>query len=123
MTGPHMQRTPEGDAVQTFVVMPKAEGWIYFDELKPKIAHSRLAFMAMKFGDETLDKLFSEVLKPAMALTGFDLRRVSDDPRAGLIDDRIRVDIRNSRFWVKKPAETRFCQYPPRKDRNSASRR
>jgi hypothetical protein len=32
--------------------------------------------------------------------TGFDLRRIIDNPPAGLIDNRLRVEIRKSRFLV-----------------------
>ena len=32
--------------------------------------------------------------------TGFDLRRLDDEPRAGLIDDRLRVEIQSSRFLI-----------------------
>jgi nucleoside 2-deoxyribosyltransferase len=56
--------------------------------------------MAMPFGDALLDRMFSECFKPAVARTGFDLRRIIDNPPAGLIDDRLRVEIRRSRFVV-----------------------
>lgn len=63
-------------------------------------AQSRKAFMAMKFGDENLDRIFNDYFIPAVKETGFDLERVDTNPKAGLIDDKIRVDIRNSRFVI-----------------------
>jgi nucleoside 2-deoxyribosyltransferase len=56
--------------------------------------------MAMKFGDAELDAFFKNVLKPAAAQTGFELRKLDDQPKAGLIDDRLRVEIHNARFVV-----------------------
>jgi hypothetical protein len=40
------------------------------------------------------------VLKPAAKRAGFDLFKLDDRPRAGLIDDRMRVEIRASDFIV-----------------------
>lgn len=56
--------------------------------------------MAMKFGDEELDSLVENCFKPAVAETGFELKPLSDDPEAGLIDNRMRVEIRRSRFMI-----------------------
>ncbi len=56
--------------------------------------------MAMKFGDKELDELVDEFFRPAVAKTGFTLRRLDDVPKAGLIDDRMRVEIKSSRFLI-----------------------
>ncbi len=56
--------------------------------------------MAMRYGDGQLDKLFEDVLKPAVKQTGFDLFRLIDRPKAGLIDNRLRVEIQTSRFLI-----------------------
>ena len=76
------------------------EGWDYFEELIRGAKESRKAFMAMKFGDETLDMMLENYFKPAVEQTGFQLIRLDDTPRAGLIDDRLRVEIRTSRFLI-----------------------
>ncbi|MDI6447980.1 hypothetical protein [Anaerobaca lacustris] len=76
------------------------DGWRRYDELKRASSDSRKAFMAMKYGDKRLDKLFEDVLRPAVKQTGFDLVRLIDRPKAGLIDNRLRVEIRTSRFLV-----------------------
>ena len=39
-------------------------------------------------------------LMPAVASAGFDLVRLDEDPQAGSIDERLRVEIRKSRFLV-----------------------
>jgi len=81
------------DATLTF------KGWRYFDQLNRGAASSRKAFMAMKYGDSTLD-LCVDRARDAVEKTGFTLHRLDDVPKAGLIDDRLRVDIRTSRFLI-----------------------
>ena len=76
------------------------EGWQYYDQLKKGAVNSRKAFMAMKYGDKALDKVVEEVFKPAVKQTGFDLFKLVDKPKAGLIDDRLRVEIQTSRFLI-----------------------
>ena len=75
-------------------------GWEHFDRLQRGEVESRKAFMAMKYGDELLDRIVNETFRPAVAQTGFVLVRLDDQPQAGLIDDRLRVEIRNSRFLI-----------------------
>jgi nucleoside 2-deoxyribosyltransferase len=75
------------------------EGWRWYNEIGSH-KQSRRAFMAMKFGDEELDGLVENCFKPAVAETGFELKPLSDDPEAGLIDNRMRVEIRRSRFMI-----------------------
>jgi len=75
-------------------------GWEYFEELKRGALDSRKAFMAMEYGDEQLDSVVEDVFKPAVKQTGFGLFKLVDRPKAGLIDDRLRVEIRTSRFLI-----------------------
>jgi hypothetical protein len=76
------------------------KGWERFEELQRGKASGRHAFMAMQFGDVELDKIVEEHFKPAVEATGFDLKRLDDGQPAGLIDDRLRVEIRQSRFLI-----------------------
>jgi len=76
------------------------DGWAYYDKLRQKNPQSRVAFMAMQYGNQDLDRLVKDVFKPAVSKTGFDLRRLDENQRAGLIDDRLRVEIRNARFMI-----------------------
>lgn len=76
------------------------QGWNYYDELKRGKSMSRLAFLAMKYGDEEADAIFLQHFKPAVEQTGFELKRLDEGQPAGLIDDRLRVEIRQSRFLV-----------------------
>lgn len=76
-----------------------AKGWERQTELLRDGARSTHAFMTMKFGDAEMDRVFAEHLRPAVAQTGFDLRTtVGDHQTAGSIDNRMRVEIRTSRF-------------------------
>lgn len=75
-------------------------GWDYYETLRRGDASYRKAFMAMKFGDSTLNSLLDQVLKPAAKRAGFDLYKLDDRPRAGLIDDRMRVEIRAADFVI-----------------------
>lgn len=78
-----------------------AQGWQRFAELTRQAAGSKHAFMAMKFGDAELDNLFRSHLMPAVAATGFTLRRLDGNhATAGSIDNRMRVELRTSRFVV-----------------------
>lgn len=76
------------------------EGWEYFEELEKGEGSYRKAFMAMKFGDADLDKILKDIFKPAAKQAGFDLMKLEDEPIAGLIDDRLRVEIQSSDFII-----------------------
>ena len=73
-------------------------GWVRYDELRRGTPSGRKAFIAMEYGHTDLDLLVAEHFKPAVAETGFVLRRLDDEQPAGLIDDRLRVAIQSSRF-------------------------
>lgn len=76
------------------------EGWARFEELQRGRSSSRIAFMAMQFGDPELDRVYRECFMPAVGATGFQLKRLDEGQPAGLIDDRLRVEIRQSRFLL-----------------------
>ena len=75
------------------------DGWRRFEELRVQQADSRVAFMAMPFGSQTLNKVFAE-FKVGVRQTGFELRRIDENPPAGLIDNRLRVELRRARFTI-----------------------
>jgi len=76
------------------------DGWEYYEKLKQGTSSNRRAFIAMKFGDADLDYMLANCFRLAIKDTGFDLFRLDDAPKAGLIDDRLRVEIRVSRFLI-----------------------
>jgi hypothetical protein len=75
-------------------------GWEYYEQLRAGGAVYRKAFMAMKFGDDLLTSVLESVFKPSAKRAGFDLIKLDDIPRAGLIDDRLRVEIQSADFVV-----------------------
>lgn len=87
--------TPPRGAVLT------VEGWKYHDELLRLGTGSAHAFMAMRFVDAELDRVYRDHLVVAVAETGFELRTTNGPHQtAGSIDNRMRVEIRTSRFLV-----------------------
>jgi nucleoside 2-deoxyribosyltransferase len=76
------------------------EGWRYFRELERGHTKSTHAFMAMHYGDPEVTDFVNNVFRPAVAETGFTLKRLDDAPEAGVIDNRMRVEIRQSKFVI-----------------------
>lgn len=76
------------------------DGWNYYETLLKGSPTYRKAFMAMKFGDPDLNAVLENVFKPSAKQAGFDLFKLDDEPRAGLIDDRLRVEIQSSDFLI-----------------------
>lgn len=75
-------------------------GWDHYEELRRGGRVYRKAFMAMKFGDALLDQVLEQVFKPSALRAGFQLFKLTDVPKAGLIDNRLRVEIQASDFIV-----------------------
>jgi hypothetical protein len=97
VSGPHetyLSGQSEAQVALTFA------GWDAYETLRIGGATYRKAFMAMKYGDPALDAFLESCLKPAAKRAGFDLFKLEDRPKAGLIDDRMRVEIRASDFVV-----------------------
>lgn len=76
------------------------KGWAIYDELKRGAINTRKAFMAMKFNHITLDYMFESCFKIAAKQAGYILKRLDENPEAGSIDNRLRVEIRTSRFLI-----------------------
>lgn len=75
-------------------------GWIEFEDLARGKTSGRTAFMAMPFNKSDLDEEWLPRLRVAVAATGFTLKRVDDEPKPGLIDIRMRVQIQQARFLI-----------------------
>lgn len=88
------------DQYQVMQATLSVSGWARVEELLREAKDSRKAFMAMKFGDPELDAVFKDHFKRAVQQAGFNLQRLDEAPRAGLIDDRMRLEIRTSRFLI-----------------------
>jgi hypothetical protein len=75
-------------------------GWEKFEALKRAKVDSRTAFMALKFGEPDLDAAVANCFKPAVRRAGFELRVLTDQQAAGLIDDQIRAALLSARFVI-----------------------
>jgi hypothetical protein len=93
---------------QTCNLQLTMRGWEKYSELKKTMADSRTAFMAMKFGDSQLDRMVEACFKPAVKRAGFELKKLTDDQPAGLIDDQIRASILSGKFVI---ADVTHCSH------------
>lgn len=75
------------------------DGWEKRDEILKGRSDSRTAFMAMKFGSEELETVYN-AFKVVVRRTGFELTKLDDKPKAGLIDNRLKVEILKARFLI-----------------------
>lgn len=73
-------------------------GWQRWEQLRRGAHSGKTAFLALKFGERDLDTMVEKCFRPAVFATGFTLRRLNDNPKAGLIDDRLRLAIQGARF-------------------------
>lgn len=87
------------------------KGWTVLADLHRGPGATRTAFMAMKFNDRTLENVYATCFKPAVRATGFELRNLAENPPAGLIDNRMRVEIRKSRFLIADLTHGSFGAY------------
>ncbi|WGS85202.1 hypothetical protein [Methylomonas sp. UP202] len=76
------------------------DGWEHYETLRLGSVSYGKAFMAMKFGEQPLNMMLESVFRPKAKQAGFDLIKLDDNPRAGLIDDRLRVEIRSADFVI-----------------------
>lgn len=76
------------------------KGWQRYEELKRGRVAGRTAFMAMSFKNDDVKKIVDEAFRPAVEETGFKLKRLDDEPKAGHIDNRMLVEIRMCRFLI-----------------------
>lgn len=56
--------------------------------------------MAMQYRDGRLDRIVNQWFRPVVEETGFTLFRLDDEEPAGLIDDRLRIEIQSARFLI-----------------------
>lgn len=81
-------------------VMLSFNGWAQYEALRRGRSHGRKGFMAMAYDNSDLQVLFLDYFKPAARRAGFDLIRLDEEPKAGSIDNRMRVEIRSSQFLL-----------------------
>lgn len=73
------------------------KGWDWYERLKQSNPKSSTAFMAMRFGDNQMNKMYTWFQATCNEI-GYTLKTVDETPQAGLIDYQIRLQIVASRF-------------------------
>jgi len=85
---------------QSANVMLTIQGWERFAQLTKGVDASNQGFMAMPFGFSDLTNIYYDHWKPATEQTGLPLVRLDENPMAGSISNRMRVEIRRSKYLV-----------------------
>jgi hypothetical protein len=80
--------------------MLEMAGWEKYESLKKQRVESRTAFMAMKFNEGVMDRVIADCVRPALQRTDFELRILTDQQGAGLIDNQIRAALLAARFVI-----------------------
>jgi len=73
-------------------------GWELYESEKQGHVIGSYGFVALKFGDEVLDPLLRDHIKPAVREIGYELVDLRDVARAGVIDNLLRMQIRDAAF-------------------------
>ena len=88
------------------------DGWEQYEAEKRGEIDSNYGFIAMKFGENTLDPFVKNVVKPAVkAGINYDLVDMRDVARAGIIDKIMRTQIRDSAFVIVDLTHDNFGAY------------
>lgn len=74
------------------------DGWQAFEAEQRGKSAGNYGFIALKFGDPILDPFLQEHIKPAIESIGLTLRDMRDCSRAGIIDNLMRIEIRDCAF-------------------------
>lgn len=76
------------------------EGWQYVELLSKGQFSSKRVFMAMDFKDEDFRRLVDEKFRPAVEDLGLKLFVMYDETKLGVIDNLMRLEIRNARAMI-----------------------
>ena len=76
------------------------EGWEQYEAQRRGAVSGNYGFIAMKFNDPDLDPFVKNAVKPAVHEIGYDLVDMRDVAQAGVIDNIMRDQIRNSAFVI-----------------------
>lgn len=88
------------------------EGWQQFEQEKSGKFKGNYGFIAMQFNDPELDPLIAEIVKPAIREElGYELVDMRDAARAGVIDNIMRVEIRDAAFVIADLTHDNYGAY------------
>ena len=75
-------------------------GWQRFADSKEEGSSGEYGFIAMQFGNRKLNRIVDHLKQQIRQALDYDLVHVMDRERAGIIDEIIRIRIRDSRFVI-----------------------
>ena len=88
------------------------DGWEQYETEKRGEFAGNQGFLAMQFNDDELDAFVRDVVKPAVKDgIGYDLVDMRDVGRAGIIDNIMRVQIRDSAFVIADLTHDNYGAY------------
>lgn len=73
-------------------------GWEAFEQERRGKFSSGYGFIALQFGDHILDPMLRDIIKPGLRAAGYELVDLRDVSKAGVIDNILRAQIRDSSF-------------------------
>lgn len=73
-------------------------GWEMYEAERKGQTSGNYGFIALKTGDDHLEPLIRDHIKPSIAKIGYDIVDYRDISKAGIIDNILRVQIRDSAF-------------------------
>lgn len=73
-------------------------GWDRYEAEQRGRISGNYGFIALKFGDPILDPIIRDFVKPALAEIGYEAVDLRDVSKAGIIDNLLRVQIRDAAF-------------------------
>ena len=77
------------------------DGWEQYESQKRGSFEGNYGFIAMEFGDNALDSFVDDVVKPAVETAfGYELVDMRDVATAGIIDNIMRIRIKEARFVI-----------------------
>lgn len=90
---------PQGE-LNAFDLDLTLAGWEFYQSEKHGNKSAGYGFLAMKFGDPQLELLAQNHLKPAIKELGFELVDMRDVAEPGIIDNIMRMRIRDANFVI-----------------------
>lgn len=97
--------------VDGLLVSLTVAGWIEYERMLTDSNVGRKAFIAMPFGKPDLDDHWLPELRRAVGQTGYLLERVDDNPEPGLIDTRMKLQIKAARFLLVELTHSNLGAY------------
>lgn len=76
------------------------DGWELVESFNEKTDTNKIAFMAMQYNDVILDSIYKSHFKPTLKSLDFDLVTLDERLKAGIMDNQLRDEIRNSHLLL-----------------------